>query len=285
VEESDERSLPGRRAIDWASAALAGTAAISGDPLLVLLGPLAVPALQTAFSLDERAWRRRALRGARTLQVAASQLNISLEELAALIDGHDDRTELLVRVLDASAKTISLSEKIDTLGRVLASALEDDARIDEAAMLAAALMEMEASHARVLAGVSAYGANGVGKNELLSEFSGLSMGLSNVINVLTRHGLILERLSVFRRPGRLDDLETRVIRSDDLTAPLTAERDNIRSADRETLRIWIASPLGFQCLDLLQSPRPTPRSPKHLKRAQPYGRLAERIIWFTDEII
>jgi hypothetical protein len=58
---------------------------VSGDPIIVALGPLIQPALQAAFSLDERAWRRRALRGARTVQIAAEELGFTFEELTGKI--------------------------------------------------------------------------------------------------------------------------------------------------------------------------------------------------------
>ena len=271
MRKSDEESLPGRNAVVWAATAISGLAAMTGNPLLALLGPMAVPALQAAFSLDEKAWRERSLRGARTLQVAADDLGLSFDELSNKIEGRSDRAELLARVLEASAKTLSLSQKIDALGHVLATALSDDAKIDEAAMLASVLMEVEASHARVLASVASYGSDGVGRDELLNEFSGLAIALSNILNVLTRHGLIIERLYIRRRVSRQDAFEqvsegpdARIITPKLMTTYDDQEaRRRSTTTGQETLRIWIATVLGRRCLELLQFSPAEQRSPKY----------------------
>jgi hypothetical protein len=272
---SDE-SLPGRRVVDWVAAFLAGAGAVSGNPILIALGPLLQPALQTAFSVDEKAWRQRALRGARTLQVAAEELDISIDELGSQIGAGPEQAELLARVLEASARTLTLTAKVEALGRVLASGLKDEAKLDEAAMLAAALMDMEAPHVRVLTAIKTKSAAGSGasRDMLLREFAGLKFGLANIISVLSRHGLILQRSSVpnpnkariipgeTRRAGdrgegevmdaRDFDWETAEHRVVDASQIMGAQE--LYGANLESASRWLVSALGLECLELLGRP-------------------------------
>lgn len=270
MQDRDEDRLPGRQAVDWIAGALGGLAAISGDPLVAALGPLLQPALQTAFSLDERAWRRRALRGARTLQVAAEELGVGIDELDQVIGSSSERQELLARVLEASSRTMTLPEKVDVLGRVLAGGIRDDAKLDEAAILAAALLDMEAPHARVLYMIASYSTiSSVTRDALLHEFKGLEIGIANIISVLLRHGLILDRLYAFSKREDEQGGDARdpyyftAGAETDLRLRVTDERrPTVRGSfkwfpgpgQEDVYKRWVVSALGRRCLELLELP-------------------------------
>lgn len=115
-------------------------------------------AVHGSRSQDGRARRTlRVERAARTLERAADVLNVGLAELERLAARDDARTELLARVLAASAHTATAAAKVEALGQVLADGLQDDARLDEALLLAAALHDLEALHVRVLVAVGHVG--------------------------------------------------------------------------------------------------------------------------------
>jgi hypothetical protein len=134
------------------------------------------------------------------------------EEPAALLDGLGERKEALAtQALSAGAAT-TLDEKIVGLGRVLADGLasEDDARLDEFALLLAALADLEAPHLRVLAWFAEEGYyefpvhpevpwadaelrwDAYSRADVEADFEQYGIGLDGVFATLTRHGLIAE---------------------------------------------------------------------------------------------
>lgn len=201
VSEIDKKRLPPPG--DWIGSLASGTlAALSGHPLAALLGQLLVPAFQTVWELDTRGHERRLLRGARTVQVATEELGCGLDELHSTVAGSDPRSELFIRVVEASARTVSAAEKVDALGRVLAMGLSDDARFDEAVLIADALRDLEAPHIKLLAEIHAHpqsamavpdsntGLAGWSEKQLEQRFAELAPVIAAVVRTLSQHTLI-----------------------------------------------------------------------------------------------
>lgn len=78
---------------------------------------------------------------------------MTADELLARVKTSPVRSELAQRVLEAASRTATLEEKIDALGGVLAHGMGDDACLDEALLLVAALAECEKPHVRLLAAI------------------------------------------------------------------------------------------------------------------------------------
>lgn len=98
--------------------------------------------------------RRRQNRAGKLLNAAAEAVG-GLDILEERLYSHDERVELLGRVLEAAARTATLEDKVRALSRVLVDGLEDDADMGEAFILAAALADIEAPHVEVLKFINA----------------------------------------------------------------------------------------------------------------------------------
>lgn len=115
------------------------------------VGAGATIAVSTAIRLGEAALQRRRRRMGCALETAAEILDVGLHILEERAPEYDARLELLAQVLEAAAKT-PLEEKLRGLGKVLALGYQDDpGEISRAAVLAAALADVEAPHVQVLA--------------------------------------------------------------------------------------------------------------------------------------
>jgi hypothetical protein len=117
-----------------------------GDPLS---GALVGSAIALAMRFDAANWQQSIGRAAYTTQLAADAVG-GEQELERLATTDEHRLELTARVLRAAART-PLADKLPALARVLADGLDDDAKVDEAFVLAAALDDLEAPHVQVLA--------------------------------------------------------------------------------------------------------------------------------------
>lgn len=134
------------------------------------------------------------------------------EELERLATSDDIRQELMARVLRAAART-PLEDKLPALARVLADGLRDDAKVDEALVLAGALDDLEAPHVQVLALIVDYatpplrsrfvapmelernpgvGISGWPSDQIAEHLPQVSLVLPALTQTLIRHGLIRE---------------------------------------------------------------------------------------------
>lgn len=219
--------------------ALAGVAMGAGPVPATIVGGVLPPALTLAHKLYQRALTARQDRAGRTLEHAAEILDVGLDILQERVLSHDDRVELLARVLEASART-PLDEKVRALGKVLASGLADDGDTDEALLLAAALEDIEAPHIMVLNHLVKHpntpaelqrprqqSSRGWEATQLESQLPNLSGFLGGVLAVLAGKGLITEEYDAVLMgsggPGR-----------------------------------WIATALGERCVYLLDRGGPEP---------------------------
>lgn len=142
-----------------ASSATAGAVAelmLGGGPIGVLAGALVPVAVQTAGQRLARSVANRWTRNStEALTVAAGLLDAGLEIFDERLASHDERVELLARVIEGSARA-TLPAKIRAFGRVLAEGLSDDGDVDEALLLASALAAIEAPHVAVLQHLAAH---------------------------------------------------------------------------------------------------------------------------------
>lgn len=130
-------------------AATTASLALGTGPVPATIIGATGPALKLAHRVLSRARERREDRAARALEQAAEILDVGIEILEERATRHDDRLELVARVLEAAART-PLEGKITALAQVLAEGLRDGGSVDEAFVIAAALADIEAMHVFVL---------------------------------------------------------------------------------------------------------------------------------------
>jgi hypothetical protein len=148
--------------------------------------------------------RRRQNRAGRLLVIAAETVG-GLEIFEERLYSHDERVELLGRVLEAAARTTTLEAKIRALSHVLVDGLEDDADMSEAFILAAALADVEEPHVEVLRYIDAQPVpplelrphedlepQGWEVDYLARALPEVAEILDGLVAVLTRHGLLKE---------------------------------------------------------------------------------------------
>lgn len=131
-----------------AFATIAGIA-LRADPVLATAVGASAPVFKHTYRLLSLAWGRRADRAASCMEQAAEICDVGLDILEERVASHDDRVELLARVLEAAART-PLKKKVTALARVLADGLRDGGSVNEALVIAAALADVEAAHVRLL---------------------------------------------------------------------------------------------------------------------------------------
>ncbi|MFE7227052.1 hypothetical protein ACFU7D_19820 [Nocardioides sp. NPDC057577] len=129
-----------------------------------------------------------------TLSIAAEACQVEPDQLAGLADT-PPKEFLLATALRAGANA-SIPAKVVALGKVLGEGLaNDDAKVDEATMLALALADLEVAHIRVLdylAGDSTpFGPpRAVTLLDFLEANPGYGIPISAIVATLERHGLI-----------------------------------------------------------------------------------------------
>lgn len=123
-----------------------------GGPVGAVVGGVVPPyALALLDNFGER-WRgRRRESAGRVLLAAADEMNVDPEAVLVAAEMHPQKELMTGQALAAGANT-AYEAKIEALGRVLARALaaEDDAVLDETAVVIGILAEIEAPHVRVL---------------------------------------------------------------------------------------------------------------------------------------
>lgn len=93
---------------------------------------------------------RLAIRGlSRVLGIAADESGSTVQQLVDELAASDDGVRLLVRTIEV-ARLAADDEKLRVLGRCLAEAVADDARIDEDMLLVGAIAVLEMPHFRML---------------------------------------------------------------------------------------------------------------------------------------
>jgi hypothetical protein len=199
---------------------------LGADPVT---SALAGSAMSTAMALDTVAFARRNQRGERAMRAAIDDLG-ALERLVDLAMQDDAHLELVERVLEAAARTTMVA-KIRALGLVLSAGLQADT-VDEAAVLVAALTDIEAPHVQVLAVLKAEMRSPSPKTAPYTGTVGLAAPEISV--QLPGHGLIL----------------TAVLRQLDLHGLLRDVAEGTHNAMSEGPR-YVVSNLGFHCLELL----------------------------------
>ncbi len=198
----EERPSLSDRLSDAAIDAAAGTAGVLAQLHLgdQLSGAAITPAVALGLRLTREAVVARRGRVERVIDVAASELG-GLDRLDSLVGGDPARLELLARVVEASQRS-TIPDKVDALGRVLATGLSAQDRVDEALVLAAALHDLEAPHVLILAElhreplssvVAAYrgpGRLGWTPEQVVARLPGTRIVIDALLQVLRTHGLI-----------------------------------------------------------------------------------------------
>jgi hypothetical protein len=228
-----------------ARAAAGGTTAVIAQLMLgngpagVVAGGLAPVAVDTVGRLGARIRRRWVDKAGEALQVAADILDVGVDLLDERLPGHDERVELLARVIEASARS-TFEDKIRALGRVLAGGLQDDGDADEALILASALQVIEVSHVVVLQHLDE---SPLPPAEMLPDGEDMPSGwradlLSQALPSVT--GLIEGLVAVLGGQGLIRDARGKTF------------------ADLPGSAVWQITPLGQRCLFLLDpGSRPT----------------------------
>jgi hypothetical protein len=211
-----------------------------GGPLGAVLGSTAPPAVKLAWHLGNQALVGRLTRGSRSLDIAAAQLDVDLDELASRATSDPARLELLARVLEAAGRT-PLEQKIPALGQVLALGIGHEDRVDEALILAHALDGLETPHVQVMQQLAGDGyrpatpdsgnTGGQTTAVIRSALPAQADTIEAVLNALTGLGVTEDVSTPHTRPT-LDTL---------FTAGTT------RTPPR-----WRLTDLGRRCLDLLR---------------------------------
>lgn len=99
--------------------------------------------------IGEAVRTRRIAHAAQMFEGTARILDVDGDELTAMIGETPARTALAELCLSSAADAVFL-DKITALARVLANALDDDTKLDESFLLAAAIGAIEAPHVRAL---------------------------------------------------------------------------------------------------------------------------------------
>jgi hypothetical protein len=200
----DDGKLRGETVVEWL-ANLSSGAILVADPTGVgIMGATALEKLaRAAFALDKKAHAQRVARRAEVLHLATTEMDLSIGDLIEAAGASAARTELLGRVLDAAASTMTLEAKIRALARALALGLGDEAKIDEAASIAAALDAIEVVHAKVLAALHEAFSDSDSNNvwATFEEIERMSGGLDvrglPIMNVLVANGLARQEAGGF----------------------------------------------------------------------------------------
>lgn len=135
-------------------------------------------------------YRRRAESYASAL--AESLTDEQLRDLEDLIRHDEQLQDLLLDGVEAAMKT-RVDAKRRALGRILARAVSDPARLDEIELVQTSLAGIEAAHARVLS-VFMEKQDRVLRSELEAAEPRLTAVLSHLLAALTREGVIYQSL-------------------------------------------------------------------------------------------
>lgn len=198
----------------WLEAAKKSGAGVAGSLLGyavagsagAVVGGATPPVIELALRYVGDQWREQSLKnGERVLAQAASEANLSPEQMAAHLSGRPKRLQLAGLALSAAAMTAD-EDKLRALARALGASATDDALVDPELLAVTALADMEAPHIKVLQRmeVSAFlgghwrrinGRRQYGtwrKSALERELPEMETTLEPVLGTLLRHGLLVE---------------------------------------------------------------------------------------------
>lgn len=170
-----------------------------------------VPVTASALlHLTREVIRRRQKNPENVLNRAAESVG-GLDILEERLFSHDERIQLLGRVLEAAART-TLEKKVRALTRVLVDGLQDDADMGEAHILAEALAAIEEAHALVLQRIhdepvapeeTRINQNtGWERNDIAQAMPEFNTTLDGILAVLAGHGLLMDMGRV-NYPGKV----------------------------------------------------------------------------------
>jgi hypothetical protein len=197
-EEDVSGGRPGRRG-DWFPE-VAGALVGGGYQLLggdALSGSLIAVGSTLAIRLDIRNIEERARRTERVVDEAAQAVG-GHDQLEVLASASDVHLEFSARVLEAAART-TIDEKLRALSEVLVAGLTPDTVVDEAAILADALHEIDRPHIGLLrvlaeAQVTTDAITEVGggwtRDRILEALPGMRLTLDAILGALERHDLV-----------------------------------------------------------------------------------------------
>jgi hypothetical protein len=213
MEQGEEGAGRARDTLEAAAGAAAdATGGLVGLGAATRLGPaggvvIAAATAETLRYLATHAIGLRDSQAGRTLELAARQANLGLEELQRRLAGSPHRLQLTAAALAAAANT-TLEAKLRALGRALATGAltTDDAVIDEQRFLVDTLADLEAPHLRVLHQLSIEhegywpevyapgqeGAHGWSLRDLADSLPGQEAVLEPILSVLAGHALALD---------------------------------------------------------------------------------------------
>lgn len=130
---------------------------------------------------------------------AASQAKMSPEDLHLWAVGDDRRLSLVAGTVQAALSSLDKT-KLRALSRVLAEAVEDDAKLDLATLITASLADLEPAHVRVLRALCSETPPRTSEEQvapkawlrsaLVRRFPNLGEGISPIMATMVRHGMV-----------------------------------------------------------------------------------------------
>jgi len=240
VRHNDRVSEPGKaEMLVRVATAMAAQAGGMLDPILgvALAGAKEVidPVVLAAARRVESAYRARA---SSVWQVACGESGLEPDDLVARLARDQPTLSLAAEAVEAGMRT-AVPEKIVALGRVLAQAALDDAKVDAERLVVAALAALEAPHIRLLHLLAeappvrimqGHEARSLGwrGDEIADRLPGLAEVLDPLVATLTGTALI-ENVGTVTAPGTI-------------TAP---------PSSHQTQPLWTATHCGRLCLQRL----------------------------------
>jgi hypothetical protein len=197
IAEERDRQLAARTAVELGAA---GVGALLAGPLGATAGAILVAGIKPAVEL----LAVREARGVRNIQELMKAImettGVPLEDLATWVKSEDGRFALVTRAFQSAYDTLS-DQKVRALAAVLRESLNDDAKLDIAGLIVAALSDLESPHIRVLDAMIR-GPRSPGETEdqyppgvwglygLRIRFRNLVSGLTSIMAVLEREAMV-----------------------------------------------------------------------------------------------
>lgn len=252
ADESDLADHKGLGAVSRIVAAGAGASAglVGGEAGLILAAVGTKAVVEATGAVWEFVSERRRQRAAVPLASAALNLNRSVAELVDLLLD-DERLLQLFSVITRAALNTALDAKLQALGRVLANAIADEAKLDLDYMVADALEVIEPPHLKVLAHLSTFwngeASQAMNVYALHDQLPELGLGLRLILAALQAKSLVSEHVE-YGDPGRAPRLGNQAAAS----LPLNSVA--------ELRRLWLITEFGRDVLGRIQefAPDPTP---------------------------
>jgi hypothetical protein len=197
IAEERDRQLAARTAVELG---IAGVGALLAGPLGATAGAIIAAGIKPAVEL----LAVREARGVRNLQelmkAITDSTGIPPEDLATWVRSEEGRFALVTRAFQSAYDTLS-DQKVRALAAVLRENIDDDAKLDVAGVIIAALRDVESPHIRVLDAMirgprcpreteDQYPPGVWGLYGLRIRFKNLSPGLTSIMAVLEREAMV-----------------------------------------------------------------------------------------------